>query len=404
MTTPNIDPNAPAVTVTAIEAPIAPLTMPQQVPAPQPTIQPVTPVTYTAQDIERAREQEKAKLYTRQKELADELAALKAATKQSTATAEQTPSPELVELRQTMQQMAQQVSQLTATNAQEAAARRTAELTLFMNQRITAYQAAGHGLVMRMIGGVDEQSIEASIVASAQEYAAIVATIQPAAPQQHPITVQVQATPAASYGFPSVPNAQSVASYDPGQQNFIEQVNVNTTPDAVRNGDYAKNRPQIMASLRSQTSGIAGSMSNAPRYMPTPGQLPPSTWQNVQQPQALPTPQVQAPQYQQPQQFAQPQMPQVAPPQYIQQPAVQLPQYPQPQQPGIDVASIRAHAISTVTQHLANPGSAPPAPLPNGRTPGTHAEYANRNGVTGAPNGAPVQASFNGQNPMIRNS
>ena len=434
MTTPNnapTDPTSGQPLVTA--APIVAPTTPSQV-QPEPVIPPAG--GYTLADIERVRQEEKAKLYGRieeekqkAKQLAEENARLKTAVPQPQQPAPEASSQELTELKQMTTTMAQQLQTLTNAYTQTEAERYAAELRLYMNDRINAYEQAGYGLVYELIQGNTAQEIEASIQRAAQAWQRY--GMGPRVPQQPQQQVQqlpiaiVQQPYQVPNGFPTAPNGAAVPMQDPGNGGLVEDIRALTTPEAVRSGAYAQNRQRIMSALQQQGGAVSGALSNAPRYMPTPGQIPQSTWQGVQQPQArlappaAPQPPRAAPvpQYQQqyPQQQYQPQQP-YAQPAYPQQQMMQSPQYQQPQyQPQIpnggpvqpadlnagapfDPGAARQQAQQVAQRHLANP-----AAVPNNATSGAPGKVP---GYDNAPNRNASFDQHGGQviNPMIRNN
>ncbi len=430
----NTDPNVPVVSAVSaqptIEAPIMSQTPAQVAPLTPPPL-PLTPTgqVYSLADIEKVREQEKAKLYDKQRKLEEENARLRLSNPPAQ---DDRISAELAELRASTAASNQLLQDLTAQNAAEKLNRRVAELTLFMNERIAAYREAGYGLITEMITGSNEQEIEASVQASANAYLAYFRNVPSSAPQQVPTAIVVSARPAPQQGFPTAPNSPGVIDQSANQPAFMQQVQNLTTPEAVRSGEYGKNRKQIMAALQNQGGGMGGTLSNQPRFAPAPGQGPQSTFSNVQQPQGLPTPQVvhpnqapyaqqypqqpvyqQAPpQYapQQPQQWQPPQQMQYAPqpqPMYA-PPYQQQPQYQQPpsgqaftpeqinQGAPFDPAAARARAEQTATRHLAQPDAAKGVQGLQSSGLQQHREYQ------GVANGA-VQF-VPGVNPMVRNN
>lgn len=359
--------------------------------SPVPTLQPPAPPAprmFTQQEVEQARQDEKSKLYSEMSQLKEKMRLLE--RQQQTPEAQnaqdmQAMRETLETAQRTLGELNNQVAQLTAANAAEQSRRRAAELQLFLNQRVKAYQDAGHGLIIEMIRGSNEQEIEAAIQSSAQAYRHYFGQVAPTA--NVPVTVQVQPAPQIQNGFPSVPNPQAVVQNNPSNLGWFDATKQMTTEEAVRSGEWGKNRQQVMAQLQQAGGGVSGQLASTPRFTPMPGAVPQSTWQNVQQPQALPIPQV-----------VPPHVPQGQQPQFMQmQPyQPQQPQFVQPPQftPGFDPNDARQQAIRAAQGHLANPQTAPN----NGQTSSAlsrHHEYPAR------PN---TQVSFNGTNPMHRNS
>lgn len=378
---------------TSVTAAPTPTVIAPSSPVPSPVPPPPAPAgrSFSDADLDRVRQEEKAKLYSEMNALKEQNRTLQAQVRQSQPPEAQS-AQEMQAMREAMEAsqrsletLQQQINMLTTANQQEQSRRRQVELQLFLNQRVKAYQDAGHGLIMEMIRGANEQEIEQSIQQAAMAYQHYFGQVQPTAGV--PVAVQVQAAPV-STGFPSVPNPQAVVQNNPSQLGWFEQTKQLTTEEAVRSGEYAKNRQTIMSSLQNAGGGVAGTLANTPRFSPTPGAIPQSTWQGVTQPQARMAPPpmpTHLPQGQQQPQFMQPQQPQFQP---------QLQQQMVPLNGGFDPNAARATAAETAQRHLANPGSVSHDPKALAQVP-RHAEY-------GAPR--PQQVQFNGVHPMQRNT
>jgi len=183
--------------------------------------------------------------------------------------------------------------------------------------------------------------------------------------------------------LPAHLNAAPVPNVDPGSEAFVTRVAELTTPEAVRSGDYAKNRPALMEAIRQGRVPPAGQpFANMPRSY-----VPQQQHGQVTQPQGHPTGPVMNPAMQT--HVASP-LPS-ATTQPVSPTGVQPVMAPAPAN-GSVAAEMRAQAIQHATSALANPAHAGRADVRSGRPP-THPEYR---GV------AVTNPVFDGRNPMER--
>lgn len=292
---------------TGTETP-APVAAPVAAPAVAPTVQPVI-IDISALQANRAQAQQAVN------------SARAAAPQEQPVTAES-----LEDLRKVIQKQNQLLQQMQLDN--------------YRVQAVANAQAAGQPLIDSLVGGRTTQEIDASIAFAAAEYelmrqrilAQHVAAQPPtvAAPAQQPAPVQVappEPVPQIPQGIvanvaapmavtapqeqpPSLPSVVGVPGIPAATSQVTpEQLQILTSPDAIRDGTYQRNRHLIMQSLR-------GSMQAPPREWtlnsqgqplapPLPAHLAPAPamqhqniYQGVTMPIArpagpMPTPQVQ---------------------------------------------------------------------------------------------------------------
>ena len=366
---------------------------------------PVPGKTFSEDQVEAVRAEEKKKLYgqlesakgeakaaaERARTLEDEVGKLRSQVKES----ELNKLPDDQKLLATIEEMKREGQEREARYREDMAKRdeeaRQFQLQLYKEQRIRDLQADGIGVMDHLIGGNSREEIEASIAVAQAEYKLWEQRFYSRFQQQHPPAQQPQQLPPQvtpdQVAQQFAPNAQQqVPQQQPYQQvtgptptapapapgsagvdyNQIAQL---TTQEAVRSGDYQKNRDVILARLRQGHPVGTGAVQLPMRPMPGNPQFQPGvpaqptattapapqmayTQQpnGVMQPQGLPTPQVQNPAIAQ---HAGMGMPSAGYPQQ------QQPQYqqPVPQQQGADVA-MRSQAAAAAANALSNPASA----------------------------------------------
>lgn len=334
--------------------------------------------------VEKARQEEKRKLYedleAKDKELRDLRAKL--ALKQD-------PAERVAEQALELQALQDKVNTLTATleaDRQAAATReRSLQLQAYLEKRLREESSAGSRLVHALVGGQSEQEIDNSISLAKAEYAAIQAelasTVAVAPTPQAPVGTVVTASPSS---FPSVPAApMQTPEQGPSNSDIQAEIAYLTSPEAVRSGLYAKNR-EYLQSLLHRSGNVAPkpgqSFAQYPRQYATPERT--TLNGNVAQPSGLPlTP--------------------VRPVALQTQPSVPLPvastvnTYVQPQ-PQPSELSPRDLAVQSAT-HALSMSADRAAAVAGVRAPASR-EYS------GAAPSAVDSHSFTGVSPMIRNT
>lgn len=409
----NAPTNAPIVT------PNAPAQVQPASPAPAPAPDPLqNPQVLAA--IEKARAEEKRKLYgdlekaqSEAKELKQKVTTLeKSQQQQQIPTGESTPDPQVV-------QLTDQISQLTAafqqSRAEAAAERLAAQRAQILREREVP------ALVEHLVVGNSPETLAAAADFAKAEYAHyqvhFAAQMQAQQPAQAPVVVQQPQQPMTAPVVAFAPTAlpASVASVAPVVTNPAPapapagvtplDIQAMTSPEAVRSGAFAAMRAQLHQSLRTGFTTVPTQlpMRSFPQAAPPapPVQMPymttaPAPTQQyvaqpggVMQPMGLPTPPVV--------------------PQGMALPAPGAPFVPQPgavptPSPGAfmspDVATARQMAADAAARAMHHPASAAASAATT--TPvQQHAEYQLPRGAT--PPVSAAQLASGVQNPMIRN-
>jgi hypothetical protein len=338
--------------------------------------------------VEAARTEEKTKLYAKVQELQKDLTETRDQLKARMNPDEQVQA-QISELNKRIGEEAAKAQalqvELDTIKRQTAERERQLALQAYQDRRVKEEQAKGRKLLLELVGGDGEQLIDASIDVAAAEYSRLrdnfyaeFQSERPAVPLPAPSApVGVTVTSVSPSAFPTVPNAATPAQQlAGGVGDFVAEVAELTTPEAIRNGSYARNRDRLLAGVR-QGKAVpdAGTQfANRPReYMPQ------ESHGQVVQPQGT---QTSAPA---------PAQLQVVPSNPLPipgQPPAQGQPVPPPSQ-GFDPGAARAQAEASARSFLANPARAS-AFVPAGKS------------LAGA---IPVPtADFGGGNPMIRNS
>lgn len=329
----------------------------------QSTVQ-VPPGYVPVAKLDEVRAEEKQKLYREQESMKEQIKELrtKLDAKSSPDERIQSQIEDLNrQLRESMERT--QAAEKAAADERTKYAQELASMKLqaYLDRRMGEERGKGTEMLDEMVGGSTEQEIESSIQAAISEYARLKAQIL-AKHAPTPAPAPAPAAPAVPVGqtvqtglkpsdFPRAVNAQAPMSVDAGTEAFTASVAAVTTPDAVRNGQWARNRGAVLERLR----GVAAPPADGRAFANQPRQaMPTVTHGDVVQPQGTPTSapinptQVQvAPQ------------PPVAQPPVAPQPApVQPPVYVPPTSGTVDLAAVRAAAKSAAGHALANPALA----------------------------------------------
>jgi len=348
--------------------------------------------------IENARSEEKTKLYATIESLKEEIKGLK-----SKLSEKMSPDEKMVQMIEDLQRQVTEsterfnalVSQADVDRQNYATALKNAKLQGYLDRRLREEKDKGTKLVLEMVVGSTEQEIEQSIVASAaeesrrramylqefqQQYGTNGGTVVPVSVTAVPVVVTPTVQPAA---FPAPLNASPIPNADPGSEAFVARVAELTSPEAVRSGDYAKNRTELLAAVRQGRVPPAGvPFANMPRAY-----VPQQQHGQVTQPTGHPTGPVMNPNMR----TSAPQPLPIATTQPVSATGVQPVMAPAPAE-GSAIAEMRAQAIQHATTALANPAHAGRAEVTSGR-PTAHPEYG------GVAMRTPV---FDGRNPMER--
>lgn len=383
--------------------------------------------------IEKARSEEKTKLYgqiEKEKEVRKELEAkLKKLEdeskqrKQSKLSGEEQIQAQVAEMQA---QIAERDARMTAMLEQQAADRRAYELGLY---REKVLRDAGPHIMPDLVRGASQAEIDQSLLVAKAEYAHWQQHFQqqfqpqgqppqpvpgqpgqPMQPQQLPTTVQTP-TQVMTQGQPPQQQPQGATITNPApqpHQNALDPQYVAhmTSLDQVRSGEYAKNREAILARVRQGVTPVPGAQlpmrpmvpqQNAapppqPGYYPQTQQQMPHVAQpgGVMQPTGLPTPPVQNPNM--PQHGAMG-MPSVGHPQH---------QVPNAAPAPNNAAGMRVQAAQAAQNALQNPQGAI-ARAGATAVPQGHPEYQPQNPAATGQSVPNVQQLQTGH-PQIRNS
>jgi hypothetical protein len=368
---------ATAPSVSSVQLPTVSLTDPQFIAA-----------------IEKARTEEKQKLYKELSSTKTENEELRTQLRSRMSPDEQQQAREH-ELQTRMTALETQLSfanaELLQVRAETDARIQQLQVVAYAERRMREELGRGNKLLPHLVRGNTEAEIESSIAVALAEYTTMRAEIlrdagfQESAQSSRPTGLSVSTAPAPTpAAFPVVPQTQQ-QQFAP-QENVAEEIKRLTSPENVRNGTYAKNRDHILQLIQSQ--GISPPNGQAfaqqPRsYMQT------QTIGPVEQPQGHPT------------YSPQPVNLQVVPSSPLPAPATTSPQVVPPSVPNVNprqpsIAEMRQLAVSSATRSLGQPPSV--AMAVTGKTP------AQASGDYIAPaNGVPVtETAFNGQHPMHR--
>lgn len=182
---------------------------------------------------------------------------------------------------------------------------RATRLETYKERAIRTVQERGEGILPELVGGRNEDEINASVMIAKAEYTHLrdrfynefqqQQGIQQQYQQQQDMAAQVPAvqspyyTPPAS-GFPSPVNPVPVVEGTPD----LSAINQMTSEQAVRSGLYAQQRGQLLNYLKSQSPNGGGQpLGTDPRMASTPSVMSPvphvSIGGGVMQPQGHPT-------------------------------------------------------------------------------------------------------------------
>lgn len=249
---------------------------PDDPPAPVPVIPAPAPAVYTQAQVtemlNKARSEEKAKLYSDKDSLKKELKEAQDAAAKREA--------ELQALKANTLPVAEQVSAkldlLTKSVEEERQARIRAEtearahrLEQYKLQKVIEAQAAGVGVIPELISGSSEQEIDASFMVAKATYQNVTQdyikqaqnagwTFSKAAAQPTPPAPTVPVTPSPfqtppGTGFPQPVNPQPAPQT---QQIDTQTIAFLTSEESVRNGTFAKNRVYLQQLMRGQTPTV----------------------------------------------------------------------------------------------------------------------------------------------------
>lgn len=332
-------------------------------PAPTPEVPP-SPApqsegkVYTEADLERVRKEEKAKVYSRleaEKKAAAEAQALAKQAQEEAERAKKAAEEARIAALPVDEQLTARLAQLESDLRAERTKReqieadlqaqaRRAQLNDYKSARLATLRENGVELFEFLVGGENEAAIEESIKIAAAEYqhqsarlranlekspdhqklladaeafrqlqAQATAEVPPAPQAQPQPQPQYFATPpgAISAPTPTAPAPAPGPTTGPTFDNsMVAQL---TSPDAIRSGEYAANRPKLLAYIR-QNGQVppaavppraptmdAPAAPPPPAPQPTQQSVPHSAQPNgVQQPTGLPTPPAAPPQMVQP--------------------------------------------------------------------------------------------------------
>ena len=241
-------------------------------------------VEFVRTHVEAARKEEKDKLYARIQELSD--------SNRTLTQSMQTLNEEMGTIRQQREQerrseltpderVQQQIADLEArlttaqtelTTAQadlrasldaQILAEEQYQLQLYLEQKLRELTEKGVGYTAHMITGTDRASLDASINAAVADYETqraffyeqfLAQNPQAAAPAPAPEpsnAVRVFATPpSAPQPYVITPTAPAPTPSGMSSEVTFDQIHTLTQPDAIRSGDYAQRRTEILARLR----------------------------------------------------------------------------------------------------------------------------------------------------------
>lgn len=194
------------------------------------------------------------------------------------------------------------LAQVTAANAQLQAQFNRMQLDIYQANAINAARANGEELIDAIVRGNTTAEIDASVQIAKAEYKQLqeqfakknppVAAAPAATPAPQGTVTSTQVTPPAAPppAAPplSLPAFHSAPGVPDAGGNVItkEQLSYLTSAEAIRNGDYAKNRHLLHGALRSGMQGAPGQFSfsgqNVPGLVPPPGAMAPGVQPGVQ--------------------------------------------------------------------------------------------------------------------------
>lgn len=201
--------------------------------------------------IEKARSQEKAKLYKERAEMKEEIRTLRDKLKEVETQIAATREPAKKEkkedaaddLRDMIKQLQQQMVE-SERRAQEVI--RQAEINRYKQQAIATAKTEG-GLVESLVAGNSPEEIDAAIAVAQAEYKLLEEDFK-----KRYATVPRQVTVQTPTGKPAGV-AQTIAAGTPGDRTStlrLADIKEMASIDNLRNGKYAKNRDEILAALR----------------------------------------------------------------------------------------------------------------------------------------------------------
>lgn len=200
--------------------------------------------------VQAARQEEKDKLYREQNRLKEENERLQAQLR----AAQTAPTPTTVagidaqneRIEKLMQVVEQTNARLEAIQANEVARRRESELRAYAQEQIAAMRANGEDVIEALVGGSNEDEIDESLMVARAEYQRVAMREEEkrnkAGGNRRSVTVQ------SSGGRPSgAPRPVAPNTVEAEENESIRDI---TSDDAVRSGDWEKNRTKVLAKMR----------------------------------------------------------------------------------------------------------------------------------------------------------
>lgn len=207
--------------------------------------------------VTKAREEEKRKLYKKQREQ-DELITSLQAQVRALQQAPPPPTPAGQQSRdEKLDTLIASINKLSAahdqTNAriesmqnEEAARRRRVDLDRHAADKIREIRVTGDDVIEALVGGDTEEDIDISVRIAHAEWMLAVQKEREKAGRRNPApsSVTVQQSGGRPAGVPSVQTPNSVEAVDHANINDL------TSQEAVRSGDYEKNRSNLFSKLK----------------------------------------------------------------------------------------------------------------------------------------------------------